>query len=241
METPYSSSIDPNARCAETPPLEAFRLQMSLVMSGPTPTCEEDDLFCEFLDISSAHILAPIERLVSVSTDGMVHKLGQTMCGLQGAGAGFDRMSGNVAKTPGCKLGTSTKCVLTRGNLVAQPHGDDDPALETRRDVGEFCVDLAKHLLLKSRGVLGHDRQLAISVKSAILVAAFVGWMRNRSPRMTVWSVLRSILTLDTQRSWNQQLTFRKNRNPLEHLESVCHCQTKLLHSLTKDVDNTGA
>ena len=52
METPYRSSTDPNdwnARIAETPPLKAFRPQMSMAMSNPKPESENDELICEFL------------------------------------------------------------------------------------------------------------------------------------------------------------------------------------------------
>ena len=66
------------------------------------------------------------------------------MYGLQDAGAGFfDRTSGSVAKKLGCKLGTFTHCVLTRGNLVAQRYGDGYQVLGTRREVWEFREDLS--------------------------------------------------------------------------------------------------
>ena len=56
-------------------------------------------------------------------------------------------------KTPCSKLGNFTHCVLTRGNLVAQRYGDDNPVLGTRREVREFREGLPKHFLLKSRGI----------------------------------------------------------------------------------------
>ena len=118
METPYRSSIDPNdwnVRSAETPPLEASRLQMSLAMSGPQLEREDDELVCECHDISRAHCHAPVERLIFVSNDGVVHKPWRTMYGMQGPGAAFDRMCGKRCKEAGCKHGTFTHCVLTRG------------------------------------------------------------------------------------------------------------------------------
>ena len=51
-------------------------------MSGPKPDRENDELY----DISRAHFHAPIERLIFVSIDGMVHKHGRTMSSLQDAG-----------------------------------------------------------------------------------------------------------------------------------------------------------
>ena len=72
METPYPSSTDPNdwnARFAETRPLEAFRQQMSMAMSGPKPASEDGELVCEFLDVSRAHFHAPIERKVLARID----------------------------------------------------------------------------------------------------------------------------------------------------------------------------
>ena len=90
----------------------------------------------------------------SWAADGMVHKLGRTTFGLQDAFASFDRMSGSVAEMLSCKLGTMTHCVLNRGNLVAQGHGDDCAVLGTRREVRAFREDLSKHFLLKLRGRL---------------------------------------------------------------------------------------
>ena len=72
------------------------------------------------------------------------------MNGLQDAGTAFDKMSGQVAKKMGCRLGTFTHCVLSRGNLLAQCFGDDCRLLCTRREVRARREDL-----LKSRGVLG--------------------------------------------------------------------------------------
>ena len=111
---------------------------MPLATSGPKSVRDEDDLVCEFLDISRAHFHAPIERLIFVSVDGMVHKRGRTTCGLQDACGASDRMSSSVAETLGCKLGTITHCVLTRGNL-AQRYGDDQCWL---RDVR--CVSFVR-------------------------------------------------------------------------------------------------
>ena len=140
LETLYRSTIDPsdwNARFAETPPLETFRPQMSLAMSGDR---EDDDLVCEFLDSSRTHVLAPIVRSIVVSIGGMVHKLGQTTFGLQDAAAAIGRTSCSVAKTLGCNLGTFTHCVWTSWNLVAKRYGDDSPVLGTRREVREFLL-----------------------------------------------------------------------------------------------------
>ena len=74
---------------------------MSLAMSGPKPKREDDEVVCEFLDISRARFHAPIERLFFVSIRGMVHKLGWTIYGLHDAGSAFDRMSGQRGKEAG--------------------------------------------------------------------------------------------------------------------------------------------
>ena len=70
---------DWNARFAETPPLEVFRLQMSMVMSVPKPELEDDELVGEFLDVCRAHFHAPIDRKVFACIDGDICKLGRTV------------------------------------------------------------------------------------------------------------------------------------------------------------------
>ena len=97
----------------------------------------------------------PIERLIFGSIDGMVHKRGRTMYGLQDAGSAFDRTSGSVPKNWLQAWHFGTHCVLTRGNLVAQRYGDDYPVLGTRHEMRESREDLSKHFLLQSRGVSG--------------------------------------------------------------------------------------
>ena len=107
----------------------------ALATSGAKAEREDDEMVCEVIEISRTHFQAPIERLIFVSIDGMVHKLGRTMYALQDA-------CSSVAKKLGCKLGTCTHCVLTRGNLVTRRCGDDHPALgmmRTSRSTSCWC------------------------------------------------------------------------------------------------------
>ena len=143
---------------------------MSLTTSGPKPEREDDELVCEFLGISRAQFHAPIERLIFVSIDGMVHMLGRTMYGLQDVGAAFDRMSGSAAKKQGCKLGTFTHCVLTFGNLVVQCFGDDGPVLGTRREV---LVEALPATVARRLGAEAVNRRHL--VESATWDASFAG------------------------------------------------------------------
>ena len=66
------------ATFAATPPHEAFKLQLSLMMTGPRSQVEGDDVLM-LLDISSAHLHLPLARAVFVTIDGKVYKLLKAM------------------------------------------------------------------------------------------------------------------------------------------------------------------
>ena len=72
------------ATFAATPPYEAFKLQLSLMMTGPRSQVEGDDDVLMLLDIARAHLHSPLARAVFVTIDGKVYKLLQAMYGLSG-------------------------------------------------------------------------------------------------------------------------------------------------------------
>ena len=69
------------ATFAATSPFEAFKLQLSLMMTGPRSQVEGDDDLLMLLDISRAHLHSPLARAVFVTIDGQVHKLLKAMYG----------------------------------------------------------------------------------------------------------------------------------------------------------------
>ena len=62
------------ATFAATPPYEAFKLQLSLMMTGPRSQVEGDDDVLMLLDISRAQLHSPLARAVFVTIDGKVYK-----------------------------------------------------------------------------------------------------------------------------------------------------------------------
>ena len=69
-ETRGRSSIDVEdwaATFAATPPYEAFKLQLSLMMTGPRSQSEGDDDVLMLLNISTAHLHSPLARAVFVT------------------------------------------------------------------------------------------------------------------------------------------------------------------------------
>ena len=67
QETRGRSTIDVEdwaATFAATPPNEAFKLQLSLMMTGPRSQVEGDDDVLMLLDISIAHLHSPLARAV---------------------------------------------------------------------------------------------------------------------------------------------------------------------------------
>ena len=88
QETRGRSTIDAEdwaATCAATPPYEAFRLQLSLMMTGPRSQVDGDVEVLMLLDISRAHLHSPLARAVFVTIDGKVYKLLKAMYGLRDA------------------------------------------------------------------------------------------------------------------------------------------------------------
>ena len=97
------------ATFAATPPHEAFKLQLSLMMTGPRSQIERDDDVLMLLDIFRAHLHSQLARAVFVTIDGKVYKLLKAMCGLRDAGAAFDRKVLDVMNLMGVSLG---KCSI---------------------------------------------------------------------------------------------------------------------------------
>ena len=94
QETRGRSTIDAEdwaATFAATPPYEAFRLQLSLMMTSPRSQVDGDDEVLMLLDISRAHLHSPLARAVFVTIDGKVYKLLKAMYGLRDAGPAFER------------------------------------------------------------------------------------------------------------------------------------------------------
>ena len=87
---PNKSAIDVEdwaATFAATPPYEALKLQLSLMMTGPRSQVEGDDDVLMLLDISRARLHSLLTRAVFVTIDGKVYKLLKAMYGLRDAGA----------------------------------------------------------------------------------------------------------------------------------------------------------
>ena len=71
-------------------PYEAFKLQLSLMMTGPRSQVAGDDDVLMRLNISRAHLHSPLARAVFVTIDGKVYKLLKAMYCLRDSGAAFD-------------------------------------------------------------------------------------------------------------------------------------------------------
>ena len=99
------------ATFAATPPYEAFKLQLSLMMTGPRSQVEGDDDVLTLLDTSRAHPHSPLARAVFVTIDGKVYKLLKAMYGLRDAGGAFDRKVLDVMNLMGVSLGKFSICV----------------------------------------------------------------------------------------------------------------------------------
>ena len=117
------------ATFAATPPNEANKLQLSLMMTGPRSQVEGHDDVLTLLDISRAHLHSPLARVVSVTIDGKVYKLLKAMYGLRDAEAAFDRKVLDVMNLIQVSLGKFSICVgylKVMDTLVRLVRWDDD-------------------------------------------------------------------------------------------------------------------
>ncbi|CAK0837947.1 unnamed protein product, partial [Prorocentrum cordatum] len=133
-ETRRRTTIDADdwaATFAATPPYEAFRLQLSLLMTGPRPENLNDEEVLMLLDISRAHLHSPLNRVVFVRIGGQVYRLLKAMYGLRDAGASGDSVVRGVR------------------------WGDDFPLSGKRLHCAEFRGELGKRLLVKHTATLG--------------------------------------------------------------------------------------
>ena len=83
QETRGRSTVDVEdwaATFAATRPYEAFKLQLSLMMTGPRSQVEGDDDVLLLLDTSGAHLHSLVARAVFVTIDGKVYKLLKAVC-----------------------------------------------------------------------------------------------------------------------------------------------------------------
>ena len=168
QETRGRSTIDVEdwaATFAATPPYEAFRLQLSLMTTGPKSQVDGDDQVLMLLDISRAHLHSPLARAEFATIDGKVYKLLKAMYGLRDAGAAFDRKVLDVMNLMGVSLESSasvchdqcfsevnTACLVQMVRLV---RSGDDFSLSGRRSLcSPFRDELGKHLLVKTTLVL---------------------------------------------------------------------------------------
>ena len=171
QETRGRSTIDAEdwaATFAATPPFEAFRLQLSLMMTGPRSQIEGDDDVLILLDIARAHLHSPLARVVFATIDGKVYKLLKAMYGLRDAGASFDRKVLNVMNLMGVSLGKFSTHRKAMDSLVRLERWGDDFSLSGRRSLCKaFRDELGKHLLVKTTAVLGPNAEMG-DVQEAI-------------------------------------------------------------------------
>ena len=152
------------ATFAATPPCEAFRLQLSLMMTGPRSEVEGDDDVLMLSDNSRAHLHSPLARVVFVTIKSKVYKLLKAMCGLRDARASFDRKVLEVMNLMGVSLGKFSICVgywKVMNTLVKLVRWGDDFSFCGRGSLcNAFQDELGKHLLVKTTAVLGTNAEM---------------------------------------------------------------------------------
>eukprot|EP00971_Amphidinium_carterae_P067100 1328201-Amphidinium_carterae.1 len=145
---------------AATPPIEALRLLLSSVVSGPVDT----DVVVLFIDISRAHLHSDIQREVYVRPPpesglpaGRCWKLLKAMYGLKDAGACFEKKAEGVLVNMGFRVGSFSPCLYYNADakVAVFRHGDDFVVRASRHEADKFHEELNRHLIAKKRGQLG--------------------------------------------------------------------------------------
>ena len=155
---------------AATPPLEAIRMLISLMMSGQVGVLAHLMRVIGFYDISRAHWHAPVRRRIYVippKEDTRIRtgiaRLLKSMYGTRDAAQCFDAFAEQTMKVLGFQIGVYSPCIYwnKERNAVCVRHGDDFILLADRATQAWFLKAMNEHMLTKHLGTLGPRKDLA--------------------------------------------------------------------------------
>ena len=157
------------ATFAATPPLEALRLLISLMMCGEKQLHSQNMRVLGFYDISRAHFHAPARRKVYIippkedtEIKTGIARLLQSMYGTRDAAQCFDAFSEETMAKLGFQAGTFNPCIYFNAerSAICLRHGDDFILLADRSTQRWFYKSLGEHMLTKHLGNLGPRKDL---------------------------------------------------------------------------------
>ena len=169
QETRRQTTIDPENTAAvfsATPPYEALRMIISMLMTPKTP--EEREHVLTFIDISRAHPHAPMRRDLWVKLPpedprsgepGICGRLLKCMYGAKDAGQNFELFTHDFMVSREFQVGLITPCVFhsEKKNQQVYVYGDNFVAKGSRSQNNQFVADLRTEMLANVEGVLGPD------------------------------------------------------------------------------------
>lgn len=169
QETRRQTTIDPENTAAvfsATPPYEAMRMIISMLMTPRTP--EEHDHVLTFIDISRAHPHAPMRRDLWVKLPpedprsgepGICGRLLKCMYGAKDAGQNFELYTHDFMVSREFRVGLFTPCVFhsEKKNQQVYVYGDNFVVKGSRSENQQFVADLKTEMLANVEGVLGPD------------------------------------------------------------------------------------
>ena len=145
-----------------TPPLEAVRLLLSMMMTEKKVAKRYKMMF---IDISRAHFHSPARRRLYVelaperARPGWCGLLNKSMYGTRDAAANFAALVMSVLSKMGFKVGVFNPCLCEHDvkDVALFYHGDDFAVLGEDEELKDFAKELGEALIVKVRGVLGPD------------------------------------------------------------------------------------
>ena len=174
---------DPAEIFSATPPYEAFRLLLSVGMTGASSA---HNLYM-FIDISRAHPHCPMLRRIWVDLPcsdprygepDLCWRLVKTLYGCRDAGRNFELFTASTMGSLGFVQGTFSVCLYFHAerNLAAYIHGDSFVLTGIRTQLEWFRASLSEYMLVKVEGVLGPDRSLG-DTQELLCLNRIVRWV----------------------------------------------------------------
>jgi len=168
---------------AATPPLEALKMLISIMMSEGIGWCKNHDerMKMDFIDIRRAYFHAESTRDVFIELPaednevGMCGKLLKSMYGTRDAAQNWEIAYNEFMLSAGFSYGAASPCVFYNKDrdLRAVVHGDDFTVLGWESELNWFKDRIQERFEVKHRGRLGGDEG---DVKSIRILNRIVTW-----------------------------------------------------------------
>ena len=148
---------------AATPPLEALKFMLALMVTKLPEDEPDDDIVLIFMDVSRAHFHSPSRREVYVelcdedNSPGQCARLEKSMYGTRDAASNWEQFYSNSMKEGGMVAGQYSPCLFRHDKLNVRTwvHGDDFVGRAPRKQARWLEQHLMQRMDIRVTGILG--------------------------------------------------------------------------------------